>query len=94
MSKKNRTTPLGKPQSRKTKIKRGDCFNCGNCMYHSEGDSYCDENFEFVLEDWCPTDEFMWCNRRKLDSTIKGGDYYVQECRCEKSVFPREIQKE
>lgn len=94
MSKKNRTTPLGKPQSRKTKIKRGDCFNCGNCMYHSEGDSYCDENFEFVLEDWCPTDEFMWCNRRKLDSTIKGGDYYVQERRCEKSVFPREIQKE
>lgn len=94
MSKKNRTTPLRKPQSRKTKIKRGDCFNCGNCMYHSEGDSYCDENFEFVLEDWCPTDEFMWCNRRKLDSTIKGGDYYVQERRCEKSVFPREIQKE
>lgn len=94
MSKKNRTTPLGKPQSRKTKIKRGNCFNCGNCMYHSEGDSYCDENFEFVLEDWCPTDEFMWCNRRKLDSTIKGGDYYVQERRCEKSVFPREIQKE
>jgi len=40
---------------------KGDCFNCGNCMYHSEGDSYCDENFEFVLEDWCPTDEFMWC---------------------------------
>lgn len=94
MSKKNRTTPLGKPQSQKTKIKRGDCFNCGNCMYHSEGDSYCDENFEFVLEDWCPTDEFMWCNRRKLDSTIKGGDYYVQERRCKKSVFPREIQKE
>lgn len=61
MSKKNRTTPIGKPQIRKTKITRGDCFNCGNCMYHSEGDSYCDENFEFVLDDWCPTDEFMWC---------------------------------
>lgn len=63
MSKKNRTTPLRKPQVRKTKITRGDCFNCGNCMYHSEGDSYCEETFEFVLEDWCPTDEFMWCNR-------------------------------
>lgn len=47
---------------RKTKITRGDCFNCGNCQYHSEGDSYCDyEEPIFVLEDWCPTEEFMWC---------------------------------
>ena len=33
MSKKNRAKPLNKPQIRKTKIQRGDCFNCGNCMY-------------------------------------------------------------
>ena len=58
--KKSKRTLKG-PIQRKTKMAKGDCFNCGNCQYHSEGDSYCEENFEFVLEDWCPTDEYMWC---------------------------------
>ena len=57
MSKKNKTTPLKRIKP------KGECFNCGNCVYHSQGDSYCEENFDFVLEDWCPTDKFMWCNR-------------------------------
>ena len=39
-------------------MKKGDCFNCGNCMYHSEGDSDCDVDFNFVLEDWRPTEYF------------------------------------
>lgn len=52
-----------KPVQRKIKRPTGDCFNCGNCMYHSEGDSFCDANDEyvFVLEDWTPTDKFKWC---------------------------------
>lgn len=37
------------------------CFDCGHCQYHSEGDSYCDLTFNFVLEDWCATDYFMDC---------------------------------
>lgn len=51
-----------KPVQRKGKKQNGDCFNCGHCQYHSEGDSYCDLDYEFVLEDWCPTDEFLHCN--------------------------------
>lgn len=51
-----------KPVQRNTKIKKGDCFNCGHCQYHSEGDSYCDyEEPIFVLEDWVPTEDFMNC---------------------------------
>lgn len=54
-----------KPVQRKNhkKQKIGDCFNCGNCIYYAEGDSYCDytNDFPFVFEDWVPTDKFMWC---------------------------------
>ena len=43
--------------------KHGDCFNCSNCQYHSEGDSYCDYNEPiFVIEDWLPSNNYMWCN--------------------------------
>lgn len=53
-----------KPMQRNPKVKKDDCFNCEHCMYHSEGDSYCDyEEPRFVLEDWVPTDEFMYCKR-------------------------------
>jgi hypothetical protein len=37
------------------------CNACEHCQYHSEGDSFCDINYEFVLEDWLPTYEFLWC---------------------------------
>lgn len=53
---------MNKPVQRKTKKPIGDCFNCANCQYHSEGDSYC--NYEepiFVLEDWVPIEDFMYC---------------------------------
>ena len=55
---------MNKPVQRKTKKPIGDCFNCANCMYHSEGDSYCDyyDDFPFVLDDWTPTEEFYRCN--------------------------------
>lgn len=52
-----------KPMQRNSKVKKGDCFNCGNCQYHSEGDSYCDyAEPVFVLEDWMPTKDFRYCN--------------------------------
>ena len=57
VSKKNKIKPLKRIKP------KGDCFNCGNCVYHSQGDSYCEENFDFVLEDWCPSDKYRWCNR-------------------------------
>lgn len=49
-------------KSNKKQNKTGGCFTCDHCQYHSEGDSYCDITFDFVLEDWCPTDEYMNCN--------------------------------
>lgn len=54
---------MNKPVQRKTKKPIGDCFNCTNCQYHSEGDSYCDyEEPIFVLKDWVPTEDFMYCD--------------------------------
>lgn len=54
-----------KPVQRKQKTNKGDCFNCAHCQYHSEGDSYCDINYEFVLDDWSPSEHFMWCNGKQ-----------------------------
>ena len=54
-----------KPVQRKNhkKQKIGDCFNCTNCMYHSEGDSFCDYDAPvFIIEDWMPNENFMWCD--------------------------------
>lgn len=32
---------------------------CPNCQYIGEGDSFCDEIQEIVLQDWMPTEYFM-----------------------------------
>lgn len=32
---------------------------CPCCQYIGEGDSWCDETGEIVLEDWTPTEHFM-----------------------------------
>lgn len=41
------------------------CNECENCLYIGEGDSICELNNEIVLEDWTPTDKFMWCQFKK-----------------------------
>lgn len=62
MGKKHKISPITKPRQRNGQTEIGDCFNCGNCQYHSEGDHYCEVDFSFVLADWVCTDDFMWCN--------------------------------
>lgn len=32
---------------------------CPSCQYIGEGDSWCDETGEIVLEDWTPTEHYM-----------------------------------
>ena len=45
------------------------CENCINCMYEGSGDMYCDihERFPYVYEDFCPTENYMWCNGKKFE---------------------------
>ena len=45
------------------------CENCINCMYLEHGDMYCDEHDDFVLvyEEFCPTEDYMWCNEKKFE---------------------------
>ena len=45
------------------------CENCINCMYQEAGDMYCDEHEEFadVYENFCPTENYMWCNGKNFE---------------------------
>ena len=45
------------------------CEQCINCMYLEHGDMYCDEHedFELVYDEFCPTEDYMWCNGRKFE---------------------------
>ena len=61
---------MRKPVQRKRfKNKRNvTCEQCANCMYAENGDMYCDEHEEFayVYDEFCPTEEYMWCNGKKF----------------------------
>ena len=42
---------------------------CDYCMYIGEGDFLCskagrDGNEVFVMADWMPTDDYLWCKKR------------------------------
>jgi hypothetical protein len=53
MSKKNR---------QKVKVRKVVYCNpdiCDSCQYIGDGDSFCDEIQQMVLEDWEPTEHFM-----------------------------------
>ena len=45
------------------------CENCINCMYLEHGDMYCDEHDDFALvyEEFCLTEDYMWCNGKKFE---------------------------
>lgn len=50
------------------------CENCINCMYVEQGDMYCDltvdeinENVKWVYDEFCPTEDYMWCNGKKFE---------------------------
>lgn len=50
------------------------CHFCENCIYIGEGDYMCDENHDFVIEDWEPTDDYFSCNGKHFISIEKGGE--------------------
>lgn len=41
---------------------------CEHCLYICEGDFICDKNEEpvLVIEDWEPTEDFMWCDKHRM----------------------------
>lgn len=56
---------MGKPMQRKSYKQKTvrTCENCINCMYLEHGDMFCDEHEDFALvyDEFCPTDNYMWC---------------------------------
>ena len=44
------------------------CDQCVNCQYIGEGDFICTlEEPVLVMEDFCPTDEFMYCGEEGFE---------------------------
>lgn len=42
------------------------CEMCENCNPIGEGDHICDEDpMKMVLENYAPTDDYLWCQGRK-----------------------------
>ena len=61
---------------------------CPCCQYIGEGDSWCDETGEIVLENWMPTEHFMGngCpymikKRRKTLNITLSQNWLLLECR-------------
>lgn len=49
------------------------CEQCINCIYLEQGDMYCeltigDDEIKLVYEEFCPTEDYMWCNGKKFES--------------------------
>lgn len=46
------------------------CEQCINCMYVEHGDMYCDETVgeetKWVYDEFCPTEDYMWCKGKKF----------------------------
>ena len=44
------------------------CELCEHCMYVEHGDMYCDihKDFADVYDEFCPTENYMWCNGKKF----------------------------
>lgn len=62
---------MSKPlQRNRYKNKRNiTCENCINCMYLEHGDMFCDkhEDMAMVYDEFCPTENYMWCNGKKYE---------------------------
>lgn len=62
---------MGKPIQRKRYKSKTvvTCENCINCMYLEHGDMYCDEHEKFALvyDNFCPTEDYLWCNKKKFE---------------------------
>lgn len=37
------------------------CFECEKCLYIGEGTHVCEDNYEVVLDEWEPTENFAQC---------------------------------
>ncbi len=63
---------MAKPVQRKRYKNKQNmtCENCLNCMYVESGDMYCDETVgektKWVYDEFCPTEDYMWCKGKKF----------------------------
>lgn len=56
------------------KVKRiCDPAVCDHCIYLGEGDFVCMKQSEpiLVVDEWTPTDEYLWCQRKKNIKIMK-----------------------
>ena len=49
----------------KKKIKT--CETCDNKIILTEGGIMCELNYEIVVDDYTPTDKYLWCNGKMYE---------------------------
>ena len=62
---------IKKQQSAESKIKAvavKDCWSCDACLYVGEGDHWCDETHEIVIEDFIPNENYLCCQRERKNN--------------------------
>ena len=53
---------MGKRNRKPKKIKKPkDCFHCDHCLPIGEGDHFCDEVNEIVIEGYVPNEKYCCC---------------------------------
>ena len=65
MSKKKKNKDKMKVTSYK-KATPKTCLECAKCLYIGEGDSVCEDDYELILDDWTPTDNFCKCEGKRF----------------------------
>ena len=43
------------------------CMNCEHCLPIGEGDHWCDEKMEIVLEDYIPSENYLCCGGKDFE---------------------------
>lgn len=61
MKKEKKKYDSKKKNKKKSNNKNKVCMNCENCIPIGEGDHICDEHMVMVLEDYFPTEDFLYC---------------------------------
>lgn len=48
-------------KKRKKAVVKKDCLSCEHCIPIGEGDHWCDETQEIVIEDYIPNENYRCC---------------------------------
>lgn len=54
-------------KKRKRKMLPKSCIDCEHCLPIGEGDHWCDEELEIVIEDYVPNEKYLCCGGNSFE---------------------------